>query len=110
MPAANPVSSLPVFFECSIHITIPLNILSEDISYCSAVLVTMDNISKGIGLQSSAAGEDCLIIIKDNQNFSYFLTLSSSQYRFFKQIYSINCKDQTNGLYTECGQKEFSEI
>jgi hypothetical protein len=49
-------------------------------------------------------------VVKDNLNFSYFLNLSSSQYRFFKQIYSINCKDQTNGLYTECGQEEFIEI
>jgi hypothetical protein len=38
------------------------------------------------------------------------LTLSSSQYRFFKKIYLINCKDQTNGLYIECGQEEFIEI
>jgi hypothetical protein len=73
-------------------------------------LITKDNTSEGIGLQASTTGEDCLIVVKDDLNFSYFLILSSSQYRFFKQIYSINCKDQTNGLYTECGQEEFIEI
>jgi hypothetical protein len=110
MPASNPINSLPVSFECSIQITIPFNLLSEDILYYLAVLITKDNTSEGIGLQPSAAGEDYLIIAKDNLNFSYFLTLSSTQYRFFKQIYSINCKNQTNGLYTECGQEEFIEI
>jgi hypothetical protein len=48
--------------------------------------------------------------VKDDLNFFYFLTLSSTQYRFFKKIYLINCKDQTNGLYTECGKEEFIEI
>jgi hypothetical protein len=110
MLAANPINSLPVSFECLVQITIPFKVLSENILYCPAVLITKDNTSEGIGLQASAAGEDCLIMVKDNLNFSYFLTLSSSQYRFFKQIYSITCKDQTNGLYTECGQEEFIEV
>jgi ABC-type antimicrobial peptide transport system permease subunit len=110
MPAANPINSLPVSFECSIQIKIPFSISSENILYCFVVLVTKDNFSEEIGLQASAVGEDCLIMVKDNLNFLYFLTLSSSQYRFFKQIYLINCKNQTNGLYTECGQNEFIEI
>jgi hypothetical protein len=60
MPAINPINSLPISFECSIQITIPFNLLSEDIIfYCSAVLITKDNISEGIGLQASAAGEEC---------------------------------------------------
>jgi hypothetical protein len=109
MPATNPISSLPVSFECSLQITIPFSLI-RGYSLLPAVLITKDNKSEGVGLQASAAGEDCLIVVKDNLNFSYSLTLSSSQYRFFKQIYSINCKDQTNGLYTECGQEEFIEI
>jgi hypothetical protein len=110
MPSANPINSLAISFECSIQITIPFNLLSEDILYCPAVLITKDNISEEIGLQASAAGEDCLTLVKDDLNFSYFLIIPSTQYRFFKQIYSINCKDQTNDLYTECGQEEFIEI
>jgi hypothetical protein len=84
MPAASPINSLPISFECSIQITIPFNLLSEDILYYPAVLITKDNISEGIGLQASAAREECLLLVKDNLNFSYFLTLSSSQHRFFK--------------------------
>jgi hypothetical protein len=34
MPAANPISSLPVSFECSVQITIPFNISLESILYC----------------------------------------------------------------------------
>jgi hypothetical protein len=79
MPATNPINSLPISFECSIQITIPFNLLLEDIFYCPTVLITKDNISEGIGLQTSAAGEDCLVLVKDDLNFSYFLTLSFSQ-------------------------------
>jgi hypothetical protein len=65
MPATNPINSLPVSFECSVQITIPFNISSENILYWPAVLITKDNISEGIGLQTSAAGEDSLIVVKD---------------------------------------------
>jgi hypothetical protein len=96
--------------ECSIQITISFNLLSENILYYPAVLITKDNISEEIDLQTSAGGEDCLVVVRDDLDFSYFLTLSSIQYQFFKKIHSINYKDQMNSLYTKHNQKEFIKI
>lgn len=49
-----------------------------------------------------------MVVISDNSNYLYFITLQSESYMFFKDLSSINCKYQSDGLYTECGQKELT--
>jgi hypothetical protein len=70
----NPLSDLPKY---SLQITILFNILSENILNYPTILIIKKNLSKNICLQTSTTGEDYLIIVKDDLNFSYFLKLPS---------------------------------
>jgi hypothetical protein len=110
MPAFTTIDTLPSTLDCSVEITISFKIGIENIYYCPAVLLTKHNGSEGIGVRPSISEGNCTISVLDNLNYTYFITLEANGYRFFKDIISINCKDQSDGLYTECGQSEFVPI
>jgi hypothetical protein len=54
--------------------------------------------------------QECVVKVLDDTNLIFYITLSKGSYRFFKNVISINCLDQSNGIYTECGQEEMMPI
>jgi hypothetical protein len=104
------LNPLPEMFGCTTLILIPFIITTGGLPYCSAIKIKEDLETGGFGLQASSGSEEGVIKVLDDTNIIFYITLSKGSYRFFKKIIPINCLDQSNGIYTKCGQEEMVPI
>jgi hypothetical protein len=110
MPDPVILNPLPEIVGCTTLIQIPFIITTGGLPYCSAIKITEDLETCGFGFQASSGSEECVIKVLDDTNLIFYITLSKGSYRFLKNVILINCLDQSNGIYTECGQEEMMPI
>jgi hypothetical protein len=106
MPDPLILNPLPAMVGCTTLIQIPFIITTGGLPYCSAIKITEDLETGGFGFQASSGSEECVIKVLDDTNLIFCITLFKGSYRSFKNVISINCLDQSNGIYTECEQEE----
>jgi hypothetical protein len=52
----------------------------------------------------------CDIQLRDNANYTFYMKISSSSYRFFTEIAEIACENTNEGVYINCNGGETFEI
>jgi hypothetical protein len=97
------LNPLPEMVSCTTLIQIPFIITTGGLPYCSPIKITEDLETGGFDFQASSRSEEGIIKVLDDTNLIFYITLSKGSYRFFKNVISINCLDQSNGIYRECG-------
>jgi hypothetical protein len=98
------LNPMPRLIACKQLIRVPFNVSSLVSNFCGMVSTVLDLESGAIGLQ--AVSGDCTVRIgqsmPDGRNESYLVRLSTGSYRFMKGLNGIACKENGEGLYSNC--------